>query len=197
MTKRIWIVGLMAALAWAGAAAAQIDSPEQMLPTVRQPTLRKAQSEKDALALARVEFCRDKLPEQYRRRNNFAWAVAKIKGLDKVEYFAHSGIQNLDDFSKATVKQLEGISIRPEKGRFHALCVNQNDVVDGYDCWVRVVDTEYKILEDMAARMPDPSVKGRVKLYTDLPPCASCWNVMKQFMTVYTNVQMSVLYRRK
>ena len=197
MTKRIWIAGWIAALAWVGAAAAQLDAPEQMLPTVRQPTLRKAQSEKDALALARVEFCRDKLPEQYRRRNNFAWAVAKIKGLDKVEYFAHSGIQNLDDFSKATVKQLEGISIRPEKGRFHALCVNQNDVVDGYDCWVRVVDTEYKILEDMAARMPDPSVKGRVKLYTDLPPCASCWNVMKQFMTVYTNVQMSVLYRRK
>ena len=49
----------------------------------------------------------------------------------------------------------------------------------------------------MAAHMPDPSVKGRVKLYTDLPPCASCWNVMKQFMAVYTNVQMSVLYRRK
>ena len=197
MTKRIWIVGMMAALAWAGAAAAQIDAPEQMLPTVRQPTLRKAHPEKDALALERVEFCREKLPEQYRRRNNFAWAVAKIKGVDKVEYFAHSGIQNLDDFSKATVKQLEGISLRPEKGRFHALCVNQNDVVDGYDCWVRVVDTEYKILEEMAAHMPDPSVKGRVKLYTDLPPCASCWNVMKQFMAVYTNVQMSVLYRRK
>ena len=197
MTKRTWIVGMMAALAWAGAAAAQIDAPEQMLPTVRQPTLRKAHPEKDALVLERVEFCREKLPEQYRRRNNFAWAVAKIKGVDKVEYFAHSGIQNLDDFSKATVKQLEGISLRPEKGRFHALCVNQNDVVDGYDCWVRVVDTEYKILEEMAAHMPDPSVKGRVKLYTDLPPCASCWNVMKQFMAVYTNVQMSVLYRRK
>ena len=197
MTKRTWIVGMMAALAWAGAAAAQVDAPEQMLPTVRQPTLRKAHPEKDALALERVEFCREKLPEQYRRRNNFAWAVAKIKGVDKVEYFAHSGIQNLDDFSKATVKQLEGISLRPEKGRFHALCVNQNDVVDGYDCWVRVVDTEYKILEEMAAHMPDPSVKGRVKLYTDLPPCASCWNVMKQFMAVYTNVQMSVLYRRK
>ena len=197
MKNRIWIVGLMAALAWAGGAMAQVDAPEQMLPTVRQPTLRKAHPEKDALVLERVEFCREKLPEQYRRRNNFAWAVAKIKGVDKVEYFAHSGIQSLDDFSKEMVQQLDGISVRPEKGRFHALCVNQNDVVDGYDCWVRVVDTEYKILEEMAAHMPDPSVKGRVKLYTDLPPCASCWNVMKQFMAVYTNVQMSVLYRRK
>ena len=197
MKKWIWIVWTACALAWATAASAQIEVPEQMAPTVRQPTLRKAHPEKDALALARVEFQRAKLPEQFRKRNNFAWAVAKIKDLDKVEYFAHSGIQNLDDFSKATAKQLDGISLRPEKGRYHALCVNQNDVVDGPDCWVRIVDTEYKIIEEMAAHMPDKSVKGRVKLYTDLPPCASCWNVMKQFMAEYTNVQMSVLYRRK
>ena len=197
MKKWIWIVWTACALAWATAASAQIEVPEQMAPTVRQPTLRKAHPEKDALALARVEFQRAKLPEQFRKRNNFAWAVAKIKDLDKVEYFAHSGIQDLDDFSKATAKQLDGISLRPEKGRYHALCVNQNDVVDGPDCWVRIVDTEYKIIEEMAAHMPDKSVKGRVKLYTDLPPCASCWNVMKQFMTEYTNVQMSVLYRRK
>lgn len=197
MNKAFWIVWTACALAWATASSAQIEAPEQMAPTVRQPTLRKAHPEKDALALARVEFQRAKLPEQFRKRNNFAWAVAKIKDLDKVEYFAHSGIQNLDDFSKATAKQLDGISLRPEKGRYHALCVNQNDVVDGPDCWVRIVDTEYKIIEEMAAHMPDKSVKGRVKLYTDLPPCASCWNVMKQFMAEYTNVQMSVLYRRK
>ena len=197
MKKMFWIVWTACALAWATASSAQIEAPEQMAPTVRQPTLRKAHPEKDALALARVEFQRAKLPEQFRKRNNFAWAVAKIKDLDKVEYFAHSGIQDLDDFSKATAKQLDGISLRPEKGRYHALCVNQNDVVDGPDCWVRIVDTEYKIIEEMAAHMPDKSVKGRVKLYTDLPPCASCWNVMKQFMAEYTNVQMSVLYRRK
>ena len=197
MKKMFWIVWTACALAWATASSAQIEAPEQMAPTVRQPTLRKAHPEKDALALARVEFQRARLPDQFRKRNNFAWAVAKIKDLDKVEYFAHSGIQDLDDFSKATAKQLDGISLRPEKGRYHALCVNQNDVVDGPDCWVRIVDTEYKIIEEMAAHMPDKSVKGRVKLYTDLPPCASCWNVMKQFMTEYTNVNMSVLCRRK
>ena len=195
--KSIWIVWIAAALAWAGAVAAQIDPPEQILPTVRQPTLRKIHPEKDALVLERIEFCRAKLPEQFQRRNNFAWAVAKIKGLDKVEYFAHSGIQSLDDFSSEMADQLAGISVRPEKGRYKALCVNQNDVVDGNDCWVRTVDTEFKIIEDMAARLPDTAVKGRIKLYTDLPPCASCWNVMKQFMAEYTNVHMSVLYRKK
>ena len=196
--KSIWIVWIAAALAWTAAAGAQDPlPPEQMLPTVRQPTLRKLHPEKDALVLERIELYRAKLPEQYRKRNNFAWAVAKIKGLDKVEYFAHSGIQSLDDFSKETAKELDGISLRPRKGRYKALCVNQNDVVDGNDCWVRTVDTEYKILEDMATRLPDPAVKGRIKLYTDLPPCASCWNVMKQFMAEYTNVHMSVLFRSK
>ena len=197
--KRGWIVWIAAVMVWAFAAAGAQDKlpPEQMLPTVRQPTLRKIQPEKDALVLERIELHRAKLPEQYRKRNNFAWACAKIKGMDKVEFYAHSGIQSLDDFSKETAAELADISLRPEQGRFKALCVNQNDVVDGNDCWLRIVDTEYKILEDMAARLPDTSVKGRVKLYTDLPPCASCWNVMKQFLAEYTNVNMSVLYRRK
>ena len=196
--KWLWIVWVATALVWTAAAGAKDPPPpEQMLPTVRQPTLRKINREKDALVLERIELHRAKLPEQYRKRNNFAWAVAKINGLDKTEYYAHSGIQSLDDFSKETAAELADISLRPEQGRFKALCVNQNDVVDGNDCWLRVVDTEYKIIEDMAARLPDKSVKGRVKLYTDLPPCASCWNVMKQFMAEYTNVNMSVLYRSK
>ena len=196
--KKLGIVLAAATLAWGAAAGAQDKlPPEQIVPTVRQPTLRKIHREKDALVLERIELYRAKLPEQFRKRNNFAWACAKIKGMDKVEFYAHSGIQSLDDFSKETAKELADISLRPKKGRYKALCVNQNDVVDGNDCWVRTVDTEYKILEDMATRLPDPAVKGRIKLYTDLPPCASCWNAMKQFMAEYTNVNMSVLYRSK
>lgn len=194
-----WVVaGLAAAWIWTAAAGAQDKlPPEQIVPTVRQPTLRKLHPEKDALVRERIELYRAKLPEQYRRRNNFAWACAKIKGMDKVEFYAHSGIQSPDDFSGKIAAELADISLKPQKGRYKALCVNQNDVVDGNDCWVRTVDTEYKIIEDMATRLPDVSVKGRIKLYTDLPPCASCWNAMKQFMAEYTNVHMSVLYRSK
>ena len=194
-----WVVaGLAAAWIWTAAAGAQDKlPPEQIVPTVRQPTLRKLHPEKDALVRERIELYRAKLPEQYRRRNNFAWACAKIKGMDKVEFYAHSGIQSLDDFSGKIAAELADISLKPQKGRYKALCVDQNDVVDGNDCWVRTVDTEYKIIEDMATRLPDVSVKGRIKLYTDLPPCASCWNAMKQFMAEYTNVHMSVLYRSK
>ena len=195
--KKLGIALAAAALAWTAAAAQDKLPPEQIVPTVRQPTLRKLHPEKDALVRERIELYRAKLPEQYRRRNNFAWACAKIKGMDKVEFYAHSGIQSLDDFSGKIAAELADISLKPQKGRYKALCVNQNDVVDGNDCWVRTVDTEYKIIEDMATRLPDVSVTGRIKLYTDLPPCASCWNAMKQFMAEYTNVSMSVLYRSK
>lgn len=198
--KRNWIaIGWMLAFGLAGAAQARAPAEpvHEEVPGVRQPTLRKIHRENDAAVLTRIEFNRAKLPEQFQQRANFAWAVAKIKDLGKSEYYAHSGIQSLEEFSSAAAKKVADISVKPEKARYHVLCVNQRDVVDGPDCWHRNVDTEFKILEDMAARLPDPSVKGRVKLYTDLPPCASCWNVMKQFMAEYTNVQMQVLYQRR
>ncbi len=162
---------------------------------VRQPTLRKIRADRDGAALERIEHCRARLPAQYRERNNFAWAVVGAKDLDKTEYFAHSGIQSLDGYSSPMAKQLEGISLKPENGRYHVLCVNQHDVVDGSNCWVRSVDTEYKIIEDLVARLPDTSIRMRVKLYTDLPPCASCWNVLKQFMAEYENARVQVLHR--
>ena len=164
---------------------------------VREPEIRQIDSGRDASALARIEQVRRKLPEKYQHRNNFAWAVAKIERLGKTEYFAHSGIQDLRDFSGEAGKQLQDISLRCRKGRFTVLCVNHDDVVEGADCWPRYVDTEYKILEDLAAHLPDSAAAGQVRLYTDLYPCASCRNVMKQFLAVYTNVQMQILYRER
>ena len=198
--KKLWIVLAAVALAWTAAAGAQDPlPPEQIVPTVRQPTLRKIHREKDALALERIELYRAKLPEQYRRRNNFAWACAKIKGLDKVEYFAHSGIQDFKSLSAEETNRIAAISLRPDEdaAQFKILCVNQSGKVDGPDCWYRSVDTEFKILEDIASRLPDPAVTGRLRLYTELYPCPSCRGVMQQFLARYTNVQMQVLYRRK
>lgn len=192
-----WMLAGLMALTLAAGAAVEDQARYEEKPGVRQPTLRRIHAERDAKAVDRIEVCRNRLPPQARGRFNFAWAVAKIDGLDKLEYFAHSSIQSLDGYSSEMAKKMEGISLRPEKGRYHTLCVNQNDVIDGPNCWQRTVDTEYKILEDLAGRLPHTEVKGRVKLYTDLPPCASCWNVMKQFMAEYTNVRVQVLYKVK
>lgn len=197
-TKLGWmgLVALCVVLAQGVLAQPAADAYEAV-PGIRQPSLRKIHWQRDATVIERIELQRAKLPAQYRQRFNFAWAAAKIDGLDKEEYFAHSGIQDLEAMSSLEAKRLAGISVRPEKGRYYTLCVNQNDIIDGPNCWQRTVDTEFKILEDIVSRLPDSAAKGRVKLYTDLPPCASCWNVMKQFMAEYTNVYVQVLYKVK
>lgn len=163
----------------------------------REPELRIIERGRDAAAWQRITDVRRKLPEEYRQRNNFAWAVAKIDGLEKVEYFAHSGIQDLEAFSSEVRESIATISVKPtaETAKFKVLCVNEMGAVEGMDCWLRNVDTECKILEDIAARLPDPSAAGRIRLFTELYPCPSCWNVMKQFLAMYTNVEMQVLYR--
>ncbi len=162
---------------------------------VREPAQRLIDPDRDASAIERIERHRAKLPVQYRDRYNFAWAQAEIRGLDKTEYYAHSGIQSLDHFSSELAGQLAGLSVRPEEGRYETLCVNRDDEVDGPNCWQRTVDTEYKIIEDLAPRLPDTSVEGRVLLYTDLPPCASCRYVLRQFMAEYTNIRVQVLHK--
>ena len=162
----------------------------------RVPEIRLIEPGRDDPALKRIAFKRTKLPAKFqRRRRNFAWAVAKIDGLDKTEYFAHSGIKRPKDVESAPPQDVEGVSFQRKSGRFEVLCVNHDDVVDGPGCFPRFADTEYKIIEDMASRLPDPSVTGRVRIYTDLYPCASCRHVMMQFLNVYTNVRMQVLYR--
>ena len=191
MRKRLVTIWILLAVLLSGGAPAQTGAAS------RDPQLRQIEPGRDAAALARLEFIRGKLPEQYRERNNFAWAVAKIDGLKKVEYFAHSGIQDLEGLSLQAAKPIEEISLKPRDGKakFKTLCVNQNGAVEGYDCWDRNVDTEFKILEDMAARMKNASATGCVRLYTELYPCPSCWNVMKQFLAVYSNVELEVVYR--
>ena len=183
-----WAV-VLAGFAWA-------EPPPPAMPE-RLPAIRLIEPARDGPALIRIEAMREKLPEKNRRRNNFAWAVAKIDGLEKVEYYAHSGINGTGGLSAEAAARIPGISPRCKKGRFEVLCVNHADEIEGDDCWPRYMDTECKILEDLATRLPDPSASGRVRLYTDLYPCASCRHVMAQFLASYTNVQMQVLYRER
>ena len=187
---RCWLAAaFIAGAVWA-------ESPPPAAPD-RRPEIRLIEPGRDDPALARIESVRLRLPEKNRRRNNFAWAVAQIEGLEKTEYYAHSGINGLGGLSAEAAAHIPDISPRCKKGRFEVLCVNHADEVEGDDCWPRYMDTECKILEDLAAHLPDPSAAGRVRLYTDLYPCASCRHVMAQFLGSYSNVQMQVLYRER
>lgn len=159
--------------------------------------IRQMDPDRDAADVQRIEELRARLPENYRRRGNFAWAAARIEGLDKTEYFAHSGIQRLGKVSAKAAGNISGISLRPKTGRFEVLCVNHNDEVNGTNCFFRNADTERKIIEDIAKRLRDPAAAGDIRLYTDLYPCASCRHVMRQFLAVYTNVRIQVLFRER
>ena len=162
----------------------------------RKPVIRHLDRKIDGSDLKRIWFYRKQLPEKFYRRNNFGWAWADIEGLEKKEYFAHSGIQSLDGLSKVVARRLKGMSFSPEKGkgRFQTLFVDYLGNIDGPNALPRWFDTEYKMLEDIAARLPDPSAAGKIRLYTNLEPCPSCRGVMDQFLAVYTNVEMEVFY---
>ena len=123
-------------------------------------------------------------------------ARLEIDGLDKKEYFAHSGIQSFEGLSARAAKRIQGMSFSPAKGKgkFQTLFVDYLGNIDGPNALPRWFDTEYKILEDIASRLPDPSVSGRIRLYTNLEACPSCRGVMRQFLAAYTNVEMLVLY---
>jgi hypothetical protein len=182
---------LLAALALCGMAR----PPPPRAEPGRRPVIRPADAAFEAAHRERIEELRAKLPGRSARRNNMAWARVQIEGLEKTEYFAHSGIQRLGKFSVEARQEIREISVRPRRGRFEVLCVNHNDEVNGPNCFFRNSDTERKILEELAGRLPDPAARGTVLLYTDLYPCASCRHVMGQFLSIYTNVAMEVFFR--
>lgn len=186
-----------AVAAWlACAAAGATETAPAGATAPREPEIRHLAPRRDAVDVRRIRYYRAKLPLSLRWRGNFAWAQADIEGLEKKEYFAHSRIQNLAGLSAAAAKQLQGISVGPPEGqaRFETLFVDYQGRVDGPDALPRRFDTEYKILEDLAARLPDPAVAGTIRLYTNLEPCPSCRGVMRQFLACYTNVEILVLY---
>lgn len=183
------LAAVVASGAWSGVA-------ETGAPAEREPALRKIDWKQDAEARERIYYYRNRLPRELRRQNNFAWARADIPGLRKKEYYAHSRIQSLDSLSSRAAKKISGISPKPDPktARFETLMVDYQGNIGGPNAIPRWFDTEYKIMEDIASRLPDPSVEGRILLFTELEPCRSCWGVMKQFLAIYTNIEIEVLY---
>ena len=76
--------------------------------------------------------------------------------------------------------------------------VNGNNVINGPNSWPRDVDAEYKILSDIQKRLGNNyNASGRIKIYTELEPCASCKGVFKQFKQMYPNIDIEIIYSTK
>ena len=59
---------------------------------------------------------------------------------------------------------------------------------------MRDVDTEYKILSDIANALGNnTSAVGKIRLFTERPPCDICARVIAQFTNKYKNIVIEVI----
>lgn len=158
--------------------------------------LRPAHEPKTA---ARIEAWRGRLDAELQEKYNFAWCLAVVDGVGRVEYIAHSGLGGPEDASAESWALVGGAiapDVPPERRHYETLCVNRRGAVNGEDCWDRDQDTEFKILEAVTEWLGDnPGATGRVALYTDLPPCASCLRVIEEFKRRYPKIRLTVKYQ--
>ncbi len=162
----------------------------------REPVVRKLNKSKEPLVATRIEARRALLPARFRERNNYAWAVFRIEGVKEHEFIAHSGIQDVNDIPVECVIPEGLLCFRPQPGRYHfkPQAVNEMNVIDGPNSWFRHIDTEFKMLERLADLIPSTNATGRIHMFTQLHPCASCYQVMCDFLDRYPNIDMQVLY---
>ncbi|WP_220388569.1 deaminase domain-containing protein [Paenibacillus aquistagni] len=131
----------------------------------------------------RTQAIRDSLPNKYKNYGNVAVADVNIPGL-KTEFKAHSRIhkENADGFSSVT-----------GEGQFPAKSVNQKGEVDGEGAFPRDNDTERKILEDIANQLGNnKQTRGKIDLFTELPACRSCSDIIMKFRQEYPNIKLNV-----
>jgi hypothetical protein len=158
-------------------------STEKVFPT------RRIDLNKETHILDRVSELRGKLSNRLKDELNFAYSEVEITGIDKKEFYAHS---SLNGDNKA--KDYANFSLKPSKPKYEATLAPDR----GGNIRLRDNDTEYKILNDLAARLdklPDPSkASGKIKLFTELDTCASCSRVIRRFSKDYPNIDIEVIH---
>ncbi|MDE7434980.1 MAG: hypothetical protein K2N01_04035 [Lachnospiraceae bacterium] len=131
-----------------------------------------------------IKDIREKMPNtNLAKRGNMAVADVDIPGI-KDNFVAHSKINgdldkgaNVADFSY----------IKPDNERIFTTYVE--------DQYPRYHDTEAKILEDIASQIVDPSVGGTINLYSELPCCQSCSNIILEFRRMFPNIELNVFVK--
>ena len=136
----------------------------------------------DAALISKAKNFRGSFIKQLATEGNVAVAQVNISGL-KTDWFAHSQIDALGDMKPPNA--VSNISLKPGSPVFTA------SEIGGF---MRDVDTEYKILSDIANSLGNnTSATGTIKLLTERPMCNSCANVVTQFTAKYKNIVIEVV----
>lgn len=126
----------------------------------------------------RVMDVRAGLPSNLKRSGNVAVAEIDIPGIPK-QMAAHSQVSDAG-------KGLIGSG----SGNFVAQSVPNK----AGDMVYRGIDTEYKILDNIADQLgSNTSARGTVNILTEKAACASCLNVAEQFKAKYPNITVNIL----
>ena len=121
------------------------------------------------------------------KRGNMAMADVKIEGI-KSEFSAHSKIDSISDKGA----DIANFSLKKsEAERIFKTYEPAASKIDGKP-FDRFHDTEAKILEDIASQIKSPKVSGTINLYTELPACQSCTNIIFEFRRKFPNIKLNV-----
>ena len=125
-----------------------------------------------------------------KKRGNMALAEVDIDGLPE-EYIAHSKINSSMD-TDSTVGDFSY-----QKTETDRIFTTYEPAVSslGKTPFDRYHDTEVKILGDIASNISDTSISGTIDLYTELPACQSCTNVIFEFRRMFPNIELNVFTR--
>ncbi|MGE7912679.1 deaminase domain-containing protein [Lysinibacillus xylanilyticus] len=128
----------------------------------------------------RSKELRKELPKEIRKHGNFGVAEVKIDGL-RSEFKSSSQVNDVGDAGDTKGYSL----LKPEsKWNYTPRDVKPEDIVDGAGVYTRKWDTEFKILDDITDelnKLKPEQRKGRIDLYTDREPYASCSPIIEQF----------------
>ena len=114
------------------------------------------------------------------KRGNMAVADVDVPGI-KDNFVAHSKI-NAELDKGADVADFS--YFKAENERIFTSYVD--------DQYPRYHDTEAKILEDIASQITDPNVSGTINLYSELPYCQSCSNIILEFRRMFPNIELNI-----
>ncbi|NDW11224.1 hypothetical protein D0T56_16390 [Dysgonomonas sp. 520] len=140
----------------------------------------------DVRIVDKVKSLRQKLTSNYKRSGNFGWAETEISGLSKSEYYAHSAI---DELTGTLPQRVPDISLKPQKEIFEWSYVSNSAGVS----IPRNIDTEYKILSEIAENL-ETNASGKIKLFTERPPCSSCSGVIDAFSKKFPMIEIEVIH---
>lgn len=137
----------------------------------------------------KINNIREKMPNNpLKNKGNMAAAEVNIPGIKK-EFSAHSKINSsLDKGADISDFSL----LKPEGDRIFKTYEPASSTLTGTP-FDRFHDTEAKILEDIASQITDPNISGTIDLFTELPACQSCTNIIFEFKRKFPNIKLNIL----